>query len=173
MNSPFPSTGHFETSAPNDQKWPEMTLNTTKSYVPHIYVTSIHKSRISRRFALRWLKYRSFGDKCTEWPQIEPYNVKSPYKYITTVPESQISRRCALRPAIFELRAILRQTNLPKIQNLKFHNSSYNFGGDPSYENAWLLGSMSVAYFQTRCRLKLFLPYGPMLRKTKKKLSKI
>ncbi len=30
-----------------------MTLNTTRSYVPYIYVTSIHKSQISLHFALR------------------------------------------------------------------------------------------------------------------------
>ena len=29
--------------------------------------------------------------------------------------------------------------------------------------------SKSVVHFQTRCGLKFFLPYGPMLTKTKKK----
>ena len=51
MTSLFRDTGHFEASAPND---PKMTLNTIKSYVPHIYVTcSIHESQISFHFALR------------------------------------------------------------------------------------------------------------------------
>ncbi len=49
---------------------------------------------------------------------------------------------------------------------MKFHNYLYNFGRDPSYEYAWTFRSKSVAYFQTRCRVKFFLPYGPMLTKT-------
>ena len=32
--------------------------------------------------------------------------------------------------------------------------------------------SESDAYFQRRCHLKFFLPYGPMLAKTKKKKKK-
>ncbi len=61
---------------------------------------------------------------------------------------------------------------LQKIQNLKFHNSLYNFGRDPSYEYAWIFESKSVVHFQTRCRLKFFFSYGPMLTETKKKIGK-
>ncbi len=45
-----PYLGHFETSALNES---QMTLNITRSYVPHIYVTSILESQFSRHFALR------------------------------------------------------------------------------------------------------------------------
>ena len=45
----FWATGHFETSAPND---PQMTLNTERSKVPHIHVTTNPKSQISLVFAL-------------------------------------------------------------------------------------------------------------------------
>ena len=48
--SRFQVTCHFETNALND---PKMTLNTTKSNVPHICVTSIHESHISLHFALQ------------------------------------------------------------------------------------------------------------------------
>ncbi len=34
-------------------EWPKMTLDTTRSYVPHTYVTSIHKIQISLSFFLR------------------------------------------------------------------------------------------------------------------------
>ena len=47
---PFGDTDHFETSALND---PRMTLNTTKSKVPHICGISIHESQISVCFTLR------------------------------------------------------------------------------------------------------------------------
>ncbi len=40
----------FLKSAPND---PNMTLNTTTSYVPHIGVTNIHESQILLRSAVR------------------------------------------------------------------------------------------------------------------------
>ncbi len=35
-----------------------------------------------------------------------------------------------------------------------------------------IFGSESNVYFQMRCRLNLFLPYGPMLMKAKKKTVK-
>ena len=40
-------SGHFETNALNDSK---LTLNITRSYVPHICVTSIHECQISLSF---------------------------------------------------------------------------------------------------------------------------
>ncbi len=48
--SRFRDTGNFETSALNNCK---ITLNTKRSYRPHIDVTSIQESQISLRFALR------------------------------------------------------------------------------------------------------------------------
>ncbi len=48
--SHFGVTGHFETHAPIDLK---MTLNTTRSKVHHICVTSVPESQILFRFALR------------------------------------------------------------------------------------------------------------------------
>ncbi len=61
------------------------------------------------------------------------------------------------------------QKILPKIQNFKFHYSLNNFGRDPPQEYPWILGSKSGVFFQRGCRLKLLLPYAPMLAKTKKK----
>ncbi len=54
-----------------------------------------------------------------------------------------------------------------KILNFKFHNSFNNVGKDPPQEYAWILGSKPGGYFQMRCRLKLLLPYGPLLTETK------
>ncbi len=75
-------------------------------------------------------------------------------------------------PLTTMLNAPKRTKKLPKIQNLKFHNSLSNFGRDPRQEYAWFLGSEFDAYFQRRCRLKFLPPYGPMLTKTKKKIVK-
>ncbi len=57
------------------------------------------------------------------------------------------------------------EKKMQKIQNLKFHNSLYNFGRGPLYEYAYIFGSKSSVHFQRRCRLKFFLPYGSMYRK--------
>ncbi len=62
--------------------------------------------------------------------------------------------------------------NLPQIQNFKFHYSLNNFGRDPPQEYPRILGSKSGVLFQRRSRLKLLLPYGPMLMKTKKNCKK-
>ncbi len=62
-----------------------------------------------------------------------------------------------------------RAKNLPKLQNLKFPNSFNNFGGDSIPE---FCGVNLVCTFRKRYRLKLLLPYGPMLTKTKKKKGK-
>ena len=94
-----------------------MTLDTTKSYVPHIYhayATSIHESQISLRFALQpavseiqailrqvnWMTpkwhWTPQGHMCHIYvtsihePQIS-LNVKLPYICISIVQESQIS----------------------------------------------------------------------------------
>ncbi len=48
--SHFRDTCNFETSALND---PKMTLNTTRSKVPHICFTSVNESHISLGFALQ------------------------------------------------------------------------------------------------------------------------
>ena len=57
MTNCFRDTGHFETNALND---PKITLNTTRSYVPHIYVTTIHESQVSHVWwyssAVQWHK---------------------------------------------------------------------------------------------------------------------
>ena len=58
---------------------------------------------------------------------------------------------------------------MPKIQSLKFHNSWYNLGETLPRSMHELFGSESVVHYQTRCCLKFFLLYGPMLTKTKKK----
>ncbi len=94
--------------------------------------------------------------------------------------------RFTLRPIVSKISHILsfpidyhvkrpqkNKNNLPKIQNLKFHNSLSNFGRDPPQEHAFF-GNESGAYFQRRCLLKYLLPciWSYMLTKTKKKLKK-
>ncbi len=79
--SRFWNTGEFETSVPND---PELTMNATRSYVPHICVTSIQESHIPLIFALRpaVFELQAILTKSTEWPQKDPkhYKVKcTPY----------------------------------------------------------------------------------------------
>ena len=88
-------------------EWPQNNLEPYKVKLPHICITTILWSQISRRFTL-WpasLRYKSFWDKCTEWPQIdlEPYMVKLPYICINGVPDSQISLRFTVLPALFEI----------------------------------------------------------------------
>ena len=61
----------------------------------------------------------------------------------------------------------------PKIQNLKFHNSLYNFGRDPSWEYAWFFWSKSVLHFQTRCRLRVFSPIWSHVNENEEKWAKI
>ncbi len=59
---------------------------------------------------------------------------------------------------------------LAKIQKLKFRNPLNNFDKRPSIGIHDSFGSESHVYFQRRWCLKFFLPYSPMLRKTKKKI---
>ncbi len=54
------------------------------------------------------------------------------------------------------------------IQEVECHNSWNNFGKDPPQECARILGSEAVGYFQRRCWLKNFLPYGLMFKKNGK-----
>ena len=60
MTSYIQVTGHFEKSLSNDAK---MTLNPTRSKVPHICVTSLPKFVFYNQ---PFLSYRSFSDKYTE-----------------------------------------------------------------------------------------------------------
>ena len=50
VTSRFGVTGHFDTSAPND---PQMTSNTKRLKVPHIYCIRAPESQISLHLALR------------------------------------------------------------------------------------------------------------------------
>ncbi len=89
-----------------------MTLNSTRSNVPHTCITSIHEAQISL-YDQTFSRYRPFWDKCIECPKIdlEPYKVKLPYICITSVRESQISFIFTLQPALFKIQAILRQVH--------------------------------------------------------------
>ena len=76
-------TGHLEKSAPND---PNITLNThTSSKVPHMcYLCPWFPNFTLFCSTASHFWYRSFWDKCTQWPQndLEPYKVKcTPYMY--------------------------------------------------------------------------------------------
>ncbi len=112
MTSCFADTGHSETSALND---PKMTINPTKSNVPHIYITSVPESHILLSFALRpeFSRYMQFWNICTELLHIdlEPYKAKLSYICVTALPESQISLHFALPPPVFEIQAIFRQVS--------------------------------------------------------------
>ena len=75
--------GYSETMAPND---PKMTLNSTRSQVPQISVSSVLESQISLHFTLqkvgksrKWWYEVAENHKCTKWPQndIEKLAVKS------------------------------------------------------------------------------------------------
>ncbi len=43
--------------------------------------------------------------------------------------------------------SLMKTKKIAKIQNLKFHNSSNNFGRYPPWEYAWLFGSEFDVYF--------------------------
>ncbi len=91
-------------------KWP-WTLQHLVYTRSLISVTNIYESQISVLFCStsnRFLSYRPFWDKVTEWPQndLEHCEVKSPI-CVTSAPESQISLRFALQPIVAELQAIL------------------------------------------------------------------
>ena len=61
-------------------------------------------------------------------------------------------------------------THLAKIKCQNFTNQQVIFGRLGVCMNFW---SESVVYFQGMFRLKIFLPYGPVLTKIKKKKKKI
>ena len=69
----FCVTGQFEKSAPIDLK---MTLNTNRSKVPHLHVTTICEFQIQLCFSLqllsvlRFLSHMLFWDKCTKRPKM-------------------------------------------------------------------------------------------------------
>ena len=107
----FRDTGHFETIAPND---PKLALNYRSNYLyMYNYCPWFPTFTLVCCTSSLFFRYRTFWDKCTEWPQIavELYNVKLPYICVTGIPNSQISPRFALRPVVFELHTILRQVH--------------------------------------------------------------
>ncbi len=73
--------------------------------LPYICITTVHKSQISLRLALRpaLSRNRSFWDKCTEWLQNDLENYKSnvPHIWMIYLIESKISLHFAPRPAPF------------------------------------------------------------------------
>ncbi len=59
---------------------------------------------------------------------------------------------------------------MARIQNFIFRNSFNTFGRDPLRENTYSFRREPSVYFESRwCGLKISLPYGPTLTKTKKK----
>ncbi len=108
MTSHFQVTGHFEQLYQND---PKMPLSPTRSNVPHMCVTSIHRSHISLCFTLQPAVFeiqailRQVHWMTPKWP----WTTRSNYpEYVTAVLWSQISVRFVLRPAVFEIPPILR-----------------------------------------------------------------
>ena len=117
--TPFSSTtscfwvaGHFKTSALNE---PKMTLNTKRSKVPHIHVTTTPESRISIRFALRTFSshmplLRQVDRVTPKWSStLKGCAPLGPHIYVTSTYESTISLRFILRTAVFDSYAPLRQ----------------------------------------------------------------
>ncbi len=160
MTNPCRDTGHFETSAPND---PKLTLSTSRSYVPYIYMLLGSMSPKFHSISLHdepFSCYRPFWEKCTQWPQndLEPYKVKLSYICITSVPDSQMSLHFTLRPAIFEIQAILRQVhrmipNWPWTQQRQI--TLYLYNNCPRVSNFTPFGSTTsrfgvTGHFETR-----------------------
>ncbi len=75
-------TGHFRTDAPND---PNMTLNTIRSKLSHIYVTSVTESS-------HFLAAGHFVSSAPNDPKnaIEAYKVKCTHIRVTSLPEYEI-----------------------------------------------------------------------------------
>ena len=174
-------------NAPNDPKW-TWTLNSQKYSTYRKYLTP--EVQILIRFAL-WLAVSEIqgrqNQKFTEWPQteLEHLTINTTLYTLNTYPWGPKFAPFCSTTSIFEdiahfiipidyhVKRPNKEKKMSKIQNFKFHNSLYNFGGDPPQEYTWILGSKSGVFFQRRCRLKLLPPCGPMLTKTKKKMAKI
>ncbi len=109
----------FELQSILTQNDPKMTLNTT-SKAPHICCTRKPESKCSVRFAMQkcisfyrqpFWSYRSFWEKCTEWPQII-FNItrsKVPHIYSTSNRVQHFSPGFAVCGHLFKLQAIMRQ----------------------------------------------------------------
>ncbi len=153
----------------------------------YICTKTVPESQISLSFTLRPSVFKLH----TIFRQVHQMTPKW-HICVKDVPESQISLFCSMTsrfqvdiahfiiPIDYHVNAPPNKKDknkFPKIQNLKFHNSLNNFGRDPPYKYAWFCnwGNESDVYFQRRCRLNFFLPYGPIFMKTKKdrKKSKI
>ncbi len=124
--------------------------------------------------------------KCAEWPQTElehltvkstPYTLNSypwgtnfaPLRSMTSGFQDIAHFKIAIDSNVKHWKK-KRTNKLPKIHNLIFHNSLYKFGKETL---RWSMHEfLGANLFQKRCRLKFFLPYGPMLTKTKIKMQK-
>ncbi len=149
-----------------------------------IHVSSIPESQISIHFPLQPAVFeiqailRQMHQITPKWP----WSLQGQrYSMFNCIPESQISLRFALRPAIFKISHILyfpieyhvkqlkRWKKMPKI---KISNSTILLTtlveALPRSTHERILGNKSDVFLQGRCHLKLLLPYGSMLTKTKK-----
>ncbi len=132
-------TGHFETITLDDSK---ITLNPTRSNVPHICVPSIHESQILLRFVLRPAFFeiqailRHMQQMTPKWPWTLQgqwcciYVVTSP----PPPPVPNFSSVCSTSSPFQDIahfiiphwlpryRAKQKEQKLPKIQTFKFHN---------------------------------------------------
>ncbi len=86
-----------------------MTLNTTRSKVPYICVTSVPEYQISARFSLRPATFELkafFAESAPNDPK-RPWTlrgeIKIPHICVTNVPESQIWPHFALQPTVFKI----------------------------------------------------------------------
>ncbi len=99
-----------------------MTLNTTRSKVPHTSVTSVAESQIPFFSTTSLFRVTGHYETSALNGKVTLNTTRPKVAHICYYcPESQISVRFALRPAMFELQAILRQTiapNDPKWQNI-------------------------------------------------------
>ncbi len=121
-------TGHLTQGHRMTPKW----TCTLQGHMCPLYVLLVSTNPTVHSVSLYdhpFSRYKSFWDKCTEWPQIslEPYKVKLPYICIIGIPGSQISLRSVLRPAVLIYRPVWDKcTELP--QNDLEH---YNVKGTP------------------------------------------
>ena len=139
--------GHFEKGASN---YPKMTLNPTKSNVPHICFTSIHESQISLRslHGERFLRYRPFWEDAPNGLQMTLNTTSSKIpsellvSLISKVHSASIYGQPFLRYSHFE-------TSTPNATKM-------------TLKPTWYQGTRYVCYYWTR--VPNFTPFRSMAR---------
>ncbi len=149
------------------QQMLQITLNTN---VYPICITSMPQSNClaPRPCRVRDARLLKIANKHLTWTlNCQKYHI---YEYRSVYNQS-FSRSCIFytSPNHRHVKKLQIEERLPKIHNLKSHNSFNNFGRDPPYEYTWCLESGSRVYFQGKCCLKVYFNMVPCQRKRIKK----